>query len=592
MRAGITAPEVRRRFHPRSGWLWVRRGLVFLGIVAIATHHEVAHWTSGWQLLFELSFMVLAVGLIALPWLGAHISGWHDDVAPSLVCRAVVGVIIGGALCWWWWPASWLTSLFGTDDIRQVYALWWQLTIGIWGVLTLIDLFHQVSTRGWNPAILVVLSFAALIAVGTVLLMLPIARNAPQRADLLTALFTATSAVCVTGLTVVDTGSYWSATGQTVIMLLIQLGGLGMMTLGAFLSLLLGSGLQVRELQMLGDLLERQVLSEVRRLLIRIVLFTLTIEACGAALLWSLWPDKPWEERLFFSLFHAISAFCNAGFSLLPRNFEGYGLSWQVWGVIPLLIILGGLGFSVLDDLWVQLRRRCGFRVSRRKRTLSVSSRLVLVTTAALLIGGTLGYWVLEVQSNPASKPWLQLWAEAWFHAVSARTAGFNVVDIGQLREPTWLWLMALMFVGASPGSTGGGVKTVSIAVIVITLRMVLLQREEVEVFRRTIPRQQVYRAALIVALSAVILFSLTLALDLAENRPGRFLQLAFEVQSALATVGLSTGITPELTAPGRLIIILAMFVGRVGPLTLILALRRTEQPERYRYPEEHVILG
>lgn len=575
----------------RVRWTSVIRGAcILLGMSALTVFHEVSGWSREAQEHFSRLFFILSIVLSTLPPID-----WLRSVPPSRGLREqglpllVVVITWGGAAFLY----LGLASFPGTDAPAEALHVWWQMTIAVWSAMGLLEIFHHVSSAQWNPAFVLVLSFVALIVVGTALLMLPFARQGSERADLSTALFTATSAVCVTGLTVVDTGSYWTRGGQTLIILLIQLGGLGIMTCGAFFSLLVGGGLQFREMQMMGNLLERQVASEVRRLLFRIVFFTITIELLGAMCLSGLWADRPLSEQIFYSLFHSISAFCNAGFSLQPQNFEGLGDRWQVWGILAGLVILGGLGFSVLDELWLAFRRSILREQLRRRRALQLSSRLALVTTIILLALGTVGYCGLEGRAlATGTKPLGPFVAEAWFQSVTARTAGFNTVPISELSEPTKLLLMALMFIGASPGSTGGGVKTVSIAVLVLTLRAVMRSRDHAEAFQRTIPQPQVYRAALIVASSAVMLFVMTTALLIVENRSGHFLEYAFETQSALATVGLSTGITPELTKGGRMVIALAMFVGRVGPLTLIMSLARVEQPDRFRYPAESVALG
>jgi trk system potassium uptake protein TrkH len=568
----------------------LRGACVVAGVAALAVFHEVADWSADAMDRFHAAFFWLSMVLSALPLVDWALAfRWPREFQVQGLPLVVVAItMVGAGLL-----HSGLVQFPGGLSPEEALSVWWQMTIAVWTGMGLLEVFHHVSSAQWNPAFVLVLSFMALISVGTALLMSPFARNASERADFSTALFTATSAVCVTGLVVVDTGTYWSRGGQTLILVLIQLGGLGMMTCGAFFSLIVGGGLQFREMQMMGNLLERQVVSEVRRLLVRIILFTGTIELVGAVCLSGLWADLPLAERVFFSVFHSVSAFCNAGFALQPLSFEGQGHYWQVWGVLAVLIILGGLGFSVLDELWMALQRYGLGKRQRRRRSLQLSSRLALITTLILLAAGMIGYCGLEWRSAAAgAKPLPQFVADAWFQSVTARTAGFNTVPIAALSEPTRLLLMALMFVGASPGSTGGGVKTVAIAVLVLTLRAVMRNRDNAEAFQRSIPQFQVYRAALIVASSAVMLFVMTMALLLTENRHGQFLDFAFETQSALATVGLSTGVTPELSRAGRFVIVLSMFIGRVGPLTMIMALTRVEQPDRFRYPAETVALG
>ncbi len=484
----------------------------------------------------------------------------------------------------------------------------WLVLLGEWlvSVLTAIQIAgitRGLATRGLNPALLLAGTFAALIVVGTLLLMLPRARAAyvagdvAEGAPFLTALFTATSASCVTGLVVENTGEYWSRFGQTIILLLFQLGGLGIMTSGAVFVALAGRSLQVGETATLRQLLGSEKMSDVRRLLVTILVFTLCAELIGAILISGLWADLPFWERAFQSLFHSISAFCNAGFSLTPDSFVGMGGRWQVAVVVCALIITGGLGFGVIHNLFRVLRLRLKQSTSAAavpvaERRLSLTSRMVLTATFSLLVGGTLTIYLLESLA-PADGESLSLgWADAWFQSVTLRTAGFNTVDLGELQTTSKLFSIALMFVGASPGSTGGGIKTVCLSLVVLSVVSLLRGRERVELGHRWIPEQLVQRAFLIVALGVTIVMTSTFLLVLFENQPEKFIDHLFEATSAFATVGVSTGVTPELTSPSRVVIFLAMYIGRIGPLTLMLALASRADRARYDLPEERVALG
>lgn len=479
-------------------------------------------------------------------------------------------------------------------------------------VASLAWLVRRLSRNHANPAFVFVGSFALLIACGTVLLMLPVCRTQPPeagvevRAPALVALFTATSASCVTGLTVVDTGTYWSRTGQTVILLLIQFGGLGVMTFGAFFALGQRRGFLVRESVFLGKLLETDDLTAVRRLVRSILVFTILCELVGAAVLTTLAPPGDLAERAWFGLFHSVSAFCNAGFGLLPKNLEGLGGRWQVWGGVASLIIVGGLGFDVLRNsaavLWSRLRDLLAFgrrqRISKnhlhaRRSTparLTLTSRLVLTTTAVLLVAGTAAIWLLEAGNG--EQPLLRRTADAWFQSVTCRTAGFNSVDIDALRPSTKLVAIALMFIGASPGSTGGGVKTVVFALTVLATVSLVQGKERLDVAGRTISPGSVQRAVAVLLLGLAVVLTATLLIVIFENRPTRFLDHAFEATSAFATVGLSTGITASLQIPSQLVLVTTMFVGRVGPLTMLLALSQQAAAPHYQYPTERVALG
>lgn len=511
----------------------------------------------------------------------------------------VIGLTIAGLVAAAFLPTEVLRELVGVEGRLSAFKIWAELAIIAWLGETFLRLFQRVSLSHVNPALVLVLSFAGLIAMGTTLLMLPRATVLSPPAPFLTAFFTATSAVCVTGLTVVDTGTYWSSEGQWVILVLIQIGGLGIMTFGGFVALASGQGLLVSQSALLGGFLETRMLSRIRRLVVAIVAFTLVSEIAGVVFLSSLWAHLPPGERLHHSVFHSVSAFCNAGFSLHRDSLESFGGAWQVWGVVSGLVILGGMGFTTLYNLFevgashlARPLRRPLFHEPRPRPRLSVTTRLVLITTAILLAIGMAGLLVSEWTGAFAGRPWQERLAGAWFQSVNSRTAGFNTIPIGELSESSQFLLILLMFIGASPGSMGGGIKTVTMATVVLSLVAVLRGRSRIEVFNRTIPDSMVRRALLIGALGTSVVATTTMLLVAFEGRPGNFLAYLFEATSAFATVGLSTGITPELSVLGKFLIALTMFVGRLGPLTLLLALADRASVERYRYPDELVILG
>jgi len=482
---------------------------------------------------------------------------------------------------------------------------WSGLCIVLLSVAEAVRLTRRATLHIANPGVTLVGSFGVLVVIGTLLLMLPRARAHSQSADvhegapLMVALFTATSAACVTGLAVVPTDTYWSRTGQTVILGLFQIGGLGIMTFGAFFSLAAGRLRDVRETATMRDLLESEGLVEARRLLLAILGFTVAMELAGAVLLSGLWADRSWGDQTYLSLFHSISAFCNAGFSLTGDSLVGRELQWQVWGVLSSLIVIGGLGFAVHYNLLLLVRERLGrssaapaWDLPHRKGRLSLSSKLVLLTTAFLLVGGTLGYGLLESVETTESPGPLRVAANSWFQSVTFRTAGFNTVDHGALGPATKLFAAALMFIGASPGSTGGGVKTTCFALTLLVLFATLRGRNRVEVFGRTIPGASINRALAILFLGMVVLMTSTILLVLFERQPERFLDHLYEASSAFGTVGVSTGITPQLTPYSKLVIVATMFLGRVGPLTLLMALAGESRTERYDFPQERVTLG
>ncbi|MEW6573518.1 MAG: TrkH family potassium uptake protein [Bacillota bacterium] len=433
-----------------------------------------------------------------------------------------------------------------------------------------------------TPPKVLVLGFAGLILAGTLLLNTGWAAKTGVSPGFLTALFTATSAVCVTGLVVVDTGTYWSSFGQAVILVLIQLGGLGIMTSATIFSILLGRQIGLKERLLIRESLSQVNVAGVVRLVRYVLLFTVAVEAFFAVVLvLRLSKDYAWPLNLWYGLFHAVSAFNNAGFDLFGgfRSVTGYVADPVVIFGIALPVIIGGLGFSVITEI----------AVTRKWRRLSLHAKLTLVTTAALLFTGFIVFLTLEYANTLSGFSWPVKLMTSFFQAVTPRTAGFNSVDIQALNPSTQLFLSVLMFIGASPGSTGGGIKTTTFILLVLTVWSLAAGREATEVFGRRIPLGQVLKAMGIFLLGVGWLSAVFMVLLITEDQ--RFLPLLFEGVSAFGTVGLSTGITPELTSVGRVVIIMTMFVGRLGPLTVAFALAERRRAA-FRHPEEQIIVG
>lgn len=426
-----------------------------------------------------------------------------------------------------------------------------------------------------SPARYIGLTFGGLILLGTVLLAFPVASAGPDPVGLLDALFTATSAVCVTGLVVLDTPVAFSTFGHAVLVLLIQLGGLNMMVLSTFTLLLAGKQLASRDEHALGEVLDAsnpRAAVEVARIM---VLGTLVIEAIGAMLLTAAWMSdgEPFARALWLGVFHAVSAFCNAGFALQSDSLMAYADQPALLGVVAVLIVLGGLGFAVLADLW-RFRRRAGLT----RRALSFHTRLVLRINAWLIGLGAVWFLVLEWGGALGDLGAWDRLSNALFQSVTLRTAGFNSVDFSLLGPATILLMMAWMFIGASPGGTGGGVKTTTVRVLLGVIDAVLRRQPDVQVQGRTIDAASTQKAAAIVAASLVLALGGSVALLFTTDAP--FDVLVFEVISALGTVGLSLGATGILDASGKWILIVVMFAGRLGPLAFVLLLAR---PNRHR---------
>ncbi len=467
----------------------------------------------------------------------------------------------------------------------------------------------NLAATGKNPARALIGTFCILIIAGAGMLMLPKSHNIDQM-SFVDALFTATSATCVTGLIVKDTGADFTIMGQVVILTLIQLGGLGIVVFGAVLALLLRQALSVRESVAMQDLLSAQTLGRISNIIGFIFIATIIIEAAGAISLLNLWQDTAGttlniHQQWFYSVFHSISAFCNAGFCLFNRNLIDYNKSWRVYIVIAPLIILGGLGFGVLynlaglacDKVKKLIKRKfCKANLVDLGSPLAapvkirLQTKIVLTTSCALIIIGTL--MIIIFGHNSSANP-THSFTAALFQSVTARTAGFNTIDIGSMSAANKLVLIILMFIGGSPGSTAGGIKTVTLVVVIMVVYATLLKKRNVEIFKRSIRPVVVGRAVTVTVLFAAVLLLGTLMLTLTE-RANAFAteDIMFETASALGTVGLSTGITPDLTTAGKLIIIITMLIGRLGPLTLLASLMFNLKPVGYDYPSEAIIVG
>ncbi len=448
--------------------------------------------------------------------------------------------------------------------------------------------------RRLSPAQLVLLAFAGAVLVGTAVLTLP-GMEAPGTPPLalVDAFFTATSAVCITGLTTVDTATRFSLQGQVAIILLVQIGGLGIMTFSTLLVLLVRRRFSVRGRRTLQDTLGGASASDLRRLMRTVFMATLVIEGVGAVLLAARFAlDMPLGRAAWFGLFHSIASFNQAGFALFSDSLARYVGDPVVNVVVSALIILGGLGFLVIGEFWGRRGRGPG------AKALSLHTKLVLATSGILLAVGAVGFAVLEWRHALSGLSWPAALLATWFQAVTPRSAGLSTLDYAQLSNPTLLFTIVLMFIGAAPGSTGGGIKVTTAAILFGLARSQFAGDERVHLFRRAVPHEVIGRGVTIAAAAALAVVVLTLVLQVTEAhgpvtdaRRGLFLALLFEAVSALGTVGLSLGVTPELSSAGKVLVALAMYLGRVGPLTLTLGLSRPPRG-RFEYSEAPVIVG
>lgn len=472
-------------------------------------------------------------------------------------------------------------------------------------ILFFIEVSHIlrfVYRRGVNPAMLFVASFVTFIVIGGFLLLLPNATTGSIHP--LDALFMSASAVCVTGLTVLDTATGFTPTGQVIILILIQLGGLGIMTFAGMISFLVTGSVSIQSQVALQGMLSSNRMSNVISFISRIVLVTFTFEGIGAVMIYStLSPDMFDSEsrKIFFSIFHSVSAFCNAGFSTLSTGLydvrlrHNYNLQW----VIGLLVILGGMGFPILFNIFVSIRVKIKNAINRifhlgehenYTNVLDATSRLALATYFILLTLGFVAYFIFEFNHTLREhRSVMGIITTSFFGSVSPRTAGFGTVDFSLFSLPTIMIYLLLMLVGASPGSTGGGIKTTVAAVAFLNMKSVVLGHERTEAFRSEISTASVKRAFAIILLALMVLGLAVLLLSINDAEKG-LLRLAFEAFSAFSTVGLSLGVTPDLSMFSKTVIILVMLIGRVGALTLLFAVVTRSAQKPYKYPTEEIM--
>jgi len=436
-----------------------------------------------------------------------------------------------------------------------------------------------------SPPRVLVFGFAAIIALGTALLKLPVMAADGRPTPLIDALFTAVSAVCVTGLTPLDFAGHWSFAGQLTVLVLVQVGGFGFMTLATMAAIVLRRRITLRERIILQESFNQAGIEGVVRLVLKVIRYTLILESAGAAVLTIRFlMDMPPARAVWFGVFHAVSFFNGAGFDLMGgfRSLTGYVGDPLVTFTAAFLILSGGLGIVVLSDL----------AEYRKTKRLSLHSKVVVAVSLFLILVGAITIFIFEY-TNRATLAGLGFGEKlmaAFFQAVVPRSSGVSSLDIGALRQATQFLIVILMFIGASPGSAGGGIKTTTFAVLAGAVWSMIRGREDVVMFRYRLAQERVYKALTITMFALAVLAAGTMLLSVTENR--HFLMILFEAASAFGTVGLSMGLTPELSQPGKIIVMLLMFVGRLGPLTLAYALGTRQKRTLYRYAEGKILIG
>lgn len=453
-----------------------------------------------------------------------------------------------------------------------------------------------------NPAQLFIASFIGIILIGTFLLMLPNATY--TKISYLDALFTSTSAVCVTGLIVVDTGSFFTQFGQTIILLLIQLGGLGILTFASYFSYFFKGGSNYENQLVLSDLTNSQKLSDVFSTLKRILVITFSIEIIGGLLIYTSLNNALLPtifERTFFAVFHSVSAFCNAGFSTLPNSLyeSGFRFNYSLQSYIIVLFVIGGLGFPIVVNVlkylkyWIvnKFQNFSKNNIQHKPWVLNLNSRITLITTFSLTIIGTILFYLSEYNNLLAPHSGIGKVVTALFGATTPRTAGFNTVDMAALNFSTLMLIFLLMWIGASPASTGGGIKTSTFAIATLNFLSLAKGKTRIEVYRREISDISVRRAFAVISLSLFVIGSGIIAISVFDSDKD-LKSIAFECFSAYSTVGLSIGITASLSSASKFVIILIMFIGRVSMLSILIAVIRKVKHKNYRYPSEEITIN
>lgn len=492
------------------------------------------------------------------------------------------------------------------DYLLTVYTL---IFVGVQAV----RLSTKLSNINVEPATLFIGSFLLLILLGTLLLLLPAMSRTTETVPFVTALFTSVSASCVTGLIVVDTGTYFSTKGQFVILLLFQIGGIGIVSFATFFATFLSKGVGLKHQSMIKDFLSTENLLSAQGLLRKVVVITLSIELAGASFIFLSWDENlqfnSVYQKIFFSIFHSVSAFCNAGFSLFPQGLETNMLSnnsplfkasgniievnsmYNLHLSIALLIILGSIGFNTIEDVFAFDKEKN--QLIRPVQQWQISTKIAVYSTGILILIGFLTFTALEIYQL-TDRTIVEALITTFFQSVTLRTAGFNTIDLTTLKVPTIIMSIFLMFIGASPGGTGGGIKSTTFYIIALSAWLNIKGLNRIEIGKRTIPDQLVGRAysififATTYNLIAVFLLSITEA----NTEGADILTLLFEQISAFSTVGLSLGITSSLTTAGKFILIVTMYIGRVGTITLALALSEKVLTTSYRYPDGYVMVG
>ncbi|HEX9827598.1 MAG TPA: potassium transporter TrkG [Flavobacteriaceae bacterium] len=568
----------------------------FLGILVFLADFGFAQTEDSQTILNEFYFVVLVVGIVSTFVRFLEDKNQYKNKRKVLIFDSVSVVFTLAVILIHFLEVGTNknTSIFYND-------LWIKFAIILTFIREFAELRLNFKRAILNPAQLFILSFLSIIFLGALLLMLPNATH--SGISFINALFTSTSAVCVTGLVIADTGSYFTLFGQSIILVLIQLGGLGILTFTSYFSYFFKGGSTYENQISLSDMNSSQKLGEVFSTLKYVLLITFYIELSSAILIYTSLDDslfKSQGEQIYFSVFHAISGFCNAGFSTLNDSlFEtGFRFNYYLQLVIIMTFVLGGLGFPIVVNLINYLKYKISLLINFAKAgqnyrpwVLNLNSRITLITTMALTGVAFVIFYILEYKNTLVEHSGFGKIVTALFGAATPRTAGFNTVDMNSLAFPTVMMIFLLMWIGASPASTGGGIKTSTFAIATLNILSLAKGKSRIEVFRREIADISVRRAFAIIALSLIVIGLGVMLISIFDNEKG-LMNIAFECFSAYSTVGLSLGITADLSNISKFVLIVVMFVGRVSMLSIVIAIFKKVKYKNYNYPTEEITIN
>lgn len=563
-----------------------------IGLLVTITDFGFTHSAYSHHLLDSFYFLVLGLGIIT-----TSLRYLYKD--KTINRKVIIFDLISGSFTLWVIYLYLFTGVPFVTDMMLDNEIWLKIAVVFTFIRESAERKIVFKRKILNPAQLFILSFLFIILIGSLLLCLP---NATYTGiSYIDSLFTSTSAVCVTGLSVVNTGTHFTLFGQTIILLLIQIGGLGILTFASYFSYFFKGGTSYENQLVMTDMNHSNKIGEIFSSLKYIILITFGIELFSAILIYSSIDSSNFAtqtEQIYFSVFHSVSAFCNAGFSTIDNNLynSSFKFNYYLQFVITLTFVLGGLGFPIVVNILTYLKYKITtlFSAHRRKYkpwVLNLNSRITLFTTLSITLVAFVLFYFLEYDNTLAEHHGIGKMITALFGATTPRTAGFNSIDTSALAFPTLLMVFLLMWIGASPQSTGGGIKTTTFAIAILNIFSLAKGKSRIEIFRREISEVSVRRAFAIITLSLVVIGFAILLISIFDPEKD-ITDIAFECFSAYGTVGLSLGITGDLTTESKLVISAVMFIGRISMLSLVIAVFRKVKHKNYSYPKEEISIN